>query len=382
MGLNAYTKWVVGTALPFWSTTGFDEVRGRFFERLDWTGQPVLSAPHRAMVQARQIYVFAHAALLGWFPGGRVAEIAMASLLRDFQDKSSRSAGLAFSVSVDGVIVSDVRDAYTHAFVLFAIAWLYRLNGDTQLLVVADEVIGFIDARLEDPVNAGLFDMFPVTDQCKRQNPHMHLLEAYLALEAAAPGRGYLERAKKLIGILKTYLYNAEKRVLLEYFAADWSEHPDPAKSHVFEPGHHFEWVWLLHEYEKVSAEDLGFWITQLDESARYNGLTEEGLIFDEVSADMQVCKQSHRIWPHTEAMKAAVARYSKGDQDATHFADLMARSLMENFLDKPFSGGWIDHILADRQPLVTFVPASSLYHLFLAASELARGFRMEVRPA
>jgi mannose-6-phosphate isomerase len=49
----------------------------------------------------------------------------------------------------------------------------------------------------------------------------MHLLEASIALEIAAPGRGYLERAKKLIEIFKTRLFLADPGVLLEYFAED-----------------------------------------------------------------------------------------------------------------------------------------------------------------
>jgi mannose-6-phosphate isomerase len=110
LGLNAYVQWMIGTALPLWSTAGFDEAGGRFFERLDWDGQPLTLAPHRAMVQARQIYVFAHAASLGWYPSGaRLAEIAMASLLRDFRPTASK--GFAFSVNREGAIISDIRDA-------------------------------------------------------------------------------------------------------------------------------------------------------------------------------------------------------------------------------------------------------------------------------
>ena len=139
------TNWIKERTLPFWSTAGFNSMRGCFFERMDWTGQPTAEGEDR----------------LGSF---------------------------AFSVDSHGSIVSDVRDAYAHAFVLFAIAWLYRLNGERHLLTIAEKTIAFIDANLEDPVHSGVFDTFPLTDRCKRQNPHMHLLEAYLALEISAPG--------------------------------------------------------------------------------------------------------------------------------------------------------------------------------------------------
>ncbi len=368
--------WLIASALPLWASVGFDSAHGRFRERLDWTGQPVEAIPHRAMVQARQIYVFAHAAELGWFPeGAKLAEIAMDSLLRDFRDPATKASGFAFSVDADGRIVSEVRDAYAHAFVLFALAALYRLTGDGNLVAVADDTIAFIDSHLADPVHGGLFDASPVSDRTKRQNPHMHLFEAYLALEQSCPGRGYLDRAAKLVGLFETRLLSAEHGVLLEYFTQDWGRHPDETKSLVFEPGHHFEWVWLLREYEAMANADLGRPIALLDCSARESGVGPGGLVYDEVRAGGQLLKRSHRIWPHTEGAKAAVARLSHGDPEAPAFAAAMIEVLRDHFLDKPFPGGWIDHLGEDLRPIVSYVPASSLYHIFLAATELSRAF-------
>ncbi len=371
-----YQDWIASKALPLWSTVGFDASQGLFQERLDWSGLPQETVPRRAMVQCRQIYVFAHAAHLGWLPeGGRLAEIAMDSLLDKFCDEGDPSGGFAYSVSAEGGVISSARDAYAHAFVLFAIAWLYRLNGDSRLIGYADRTAAFIDARLQDRVHGGLYDSAPIGDRSKRQNPHMHLLEAYIALETAAPERGYLERAKKLVEIFKTRFFRADPGVLLEYFAEDWGPHRDPLKRGIFEPGHHFEWVWLLSEYEKLTGEDLGPWIRQLDSIARRNGFAKNGLIRDELGADMSILKSSHRIWPHTEAAKAAVAKRFMGEGGAAQFASAMIDRLTATFLDRPFAGGWIDHINAEGLPLLDYVPASSLYHLLLAATEMSRGF-------
>ena len=373
-GLQAYREWIVGTALPAWSTAGFDAAAGRFRERLDRTGAPV-DVPHRAMVQARQIYVFAHACHLGWFAdGGRLAEVAMASLLRDFGDVSGREASFAFSVDAGGRVVSGTRDAYAHAFVLFATAWLHRLTGDAELLRLADRTNAFVKARLVDVRYGGVFDVHPVAAREKRQNPLMHLLEAYLALERAAPGRGYLEDARGLVALFKARLFSERHGVLLEYFAEDWSPHADPAKADVFEPGHHFEWVWLLDEYERLSGDDLRQWRDRLYAVARDHGVAKDGLVYDELGADMSVRKSSHRVWPHTEAIKAAAARHAAGDAAALPFARAAARGLLDHFLDRPFAGGWVDHVDEAHAPLVDYVPASSLYHLFFAAAEAAHG--------
>ena len=62
--------WTIDEALPFWATRGFDFRRGGFHERMLFDGTPDLDADKRLRVQARQIYVFSHAAALGWFPDG------------------------------------------------------------------------------------------------------------------------------------------------------------------------------------------------------------------------------------------------------------------------------------------------------------------------
>jgi mannose-6-phosphate isomerase len=370
MTLRAYLDWLTGSALPVWAERGFDAAAGRFRERLDSTGNPV-KVPHRAMVQARQIFVFAHAAEQGWSPeGGRLAEIAMASLLRDFAEDAGTQTSCAFSIDPDTrTIVSPVRDAYAHAFVLFSIAVLYRLNGDARLLHTADRIVRFTEQELGDPTHGGLFDALPAPAE-KRQNPHMHLLEACLFLERAAPGRGYLERAAHLIALFKRHFFH--DGLLLEYFAPDWSV---PAGRAAWEPGHHFEWVWLLGDYAALTGEDQTPWMDALYTNATAHGIAADGLIVDDLAPDRTIRKPSHRVWPHTEAIKAAATRHAAGDPAAHGLADDMATALMTHFLDRPFAGGWIDHIAADGAPLVDYVPASTLYHLVLAGSVAAKGF-------
>lgn len=380
--LQAYTGWIVGRALPAWSALGFDASAGRFRERLDAGGRP-LDVPHRAMVQARQIYVFARAAQLGWHAdGAALAERAMDALVRDYATVSGGEASFAFSVAPNGRRVSEVRDAYTHAFVLFALAWLYRGTGDARLLTLADRVQAFVRARLVDPVHGGLWDADPVPSRTKRQNPLMHLLEAYLALERAAPGRGYLEHAARVVELFRTRLFSGAHGVLLEYFAEDWGAPPDAAQAGVVEPGHHFEWVWLLGEYAALSGDpragdprpgdDLDELGNRLYVSARDHGLAAGGLVYDALDPDLAPRDRHHRLWPHTEGIKAGIARHAAGDPDGLEFADRMATGLLDHFLDRPFAGGWVDQIDAAHAPRVPYVPASSLYHLMFAATEAA----------
>lgn len=371
--MNALKNWLIEKALPVWATHGFNVDTQRFQERLDRAARPI-AVPHRAMVQARQIYVYAKAAMLGWHSdGGGLAEVAMSTLRRDFLQISNGRASVSFSIHpISGATVSSVRDAYTHAFVLFALAQLYAMNGDRELLKLADAIIAYVDEELTDAIHGGLFDASPRTG-AKRQNPQMHMLEAYLALDLAAPCRGYIERANRIVRLFHDRLTHAGHQVLLEHFADDWTAHPDTAM--LFEPGHHYEWVWLLHRHQKLGGANHATWRERLHRTATEFGISERGLLWDEVGADKRILKRSSRLWPHTEAIKAASVRHTDGDAGAEAFARRMSDLLFEHFLDLPFEGGWTDHFAPDFLSLVDYVPASSLYHLMHAAAEAEIAF-------
>ncbi len=69
---------MVEHSLPLWSREGWDRSTGGFVERLDAQGRADREAARRVRVQARQIYCFAKAAQIGWYPEGR--EIALKGL--------------------------------------------------------------------------------------------------------------------------------------------------------------------------------------------------------------------------------------------------------------------------------------------------------------
>lgn len=369
--LDRFVDWTRHTALPLWARRGFDSTTGRFEEALDFDGRP-LPLPHRAMVQARQIYVFAHASMLGWHEDAAIlADQAMATLLDDFCITSEGRTSVVFATDRRGAVVAPALDSYTHAFVLFALAWVYRLTGQRRFLQVADQILAFVTEELTDPIHGGLLDQTGAVDAFRRQNPLMHLLEACLALDEIAPDRGYLQQASDVIAIFERRLMR--RGIVVEYSSCDWKESIDEGRGDRWEPGHHYEWAWLLERYYQRSGQNLREQAQGLCTLAAQHGHAMTGLIYDELSRDLTITGPDHRLWPHAEAIKAALCRHRGTEATPVDFAERMAELLMSRFLDRPFAGGWIDRINGFGLPRIDRVPASSLYHLMLAAAEAAR---------
>ncbi len=370
--------WAIEKALPLWYDAGFDEVWGGFHERLDFAGRPLVhDVPRRVMVQARQIYVFAHADLLGWWPDqkGRVAR-AVDTMITRFRGVDGRP-GLVHSIHADGRVANAARDTYAYAFVLFALGWTLRRGRDARLEALADEIAVELDAQLAAPTGGGFLTQSPPPVNRERlQNPHMHLIEAFLALYESTGKAAWLARAGEIFALLTTRFLAHDPPVLVEYFDAAWQPQPGQ-RGRLWEPGHHFEWAWLLRRYSHLAGRDAVRPVRALHDIAWAQGRDSIGHIVDECEAGGGHVKASRRCWPHTEALKslAIEAEHAGGDSAYGERTATVYERLFGTFLSAPVEGGWIDHVGADGKPLVDYMPASTLYHVFLAIAETNRVF-------
>lgn len=356
--------------LPFWGSVGIDDARGGFHERLNFQGGPDLSVPKRLMVQGRQLYVYSHATSLGWFPGGRHLAADCVEYILKFFYRRDGGPGWIHSVNPDGSVSNSTRDCYAHAFVLLGLAWYYRLSQDTQVLGIINETISFLDET--SSTHGGYADALPAPDLIRRQNPHMHLFEAFLALYQITLDPRYLARASELFGVFSTSFFQPTTGTLCEYL----TEHLNPQpgiRGTISEPGHHYEWVWLLRQFQNASGREVGIFCSPLYEYADKYGWNNQGFIVDELDCSGVTLKPSWRAWPHTEALKANIAEGEVGRKDCDQKAAHCLRQLQTGFLGQPFAEGWIDHWDDKGQPLAKFIPSSTLYHVFCAMTEAAR---------
>ena len=266
------------------------------------------------------------------------------------------------------------RDTYAHAFVLLGLAYYYALTNDAQILAIVDSTLTFLDDGLASD-QGGYLDAAPSRDAIRRQNPHMHLLEALLALYSATGCAQYLRRASQIVDLFCKCFFRSDTGTLCEYLTAQLQPLPGPS-GRIVEPGHHYEWIWLLGEYQRLSGRNVGTFTSALYDFADQYGWDQKGYIVDEVDVSGTVVAGSRRTWPHTEGLKANIVEDEHGRSCCDQRAAKCVARLVETFLGRPIPAGWVDRVTGDGVDIADFVPASTLYHVFCAVTEAARATR------
>lgn len=368
--VDALRVLMIESALPLWAGVGWDAVRGGFVDRLHRDGTADWEAPRRLRVQARQIYCFAKAAQLEWYPAGRgVALRGLEHMLAKAKGPDGKP-GFVTMLAPDGSVISANRDTYDHAFVLLALATVYQLDHDSQVRAEIDSVLEFLDRDLKSE-HGGYREGKPITLP-RRQNPHMHLFEAMIALFDATHDVAFQNRAGEIFSLFVTHFYDSNVQVLGEYFEDDWARIL-PA---CIEPGHQAEWVWLLKEFERITGCPTTKYRSALLASAMRYRDAQTGCLVDEGDIDGRITKPSGRCWPQTEIAKAWVAQAESGDAGAAEEARSALVRLERYYLRHPVRGGWYDRFDRNDEAETAPILASTFYHVLCAIAEADRSLR------
>lgn len=355
--------WLFEETLPLWSTAGVDERYGGFHEALGFDGKPLVK-PKRMRTMARQVYAFAVAKARGW-DGPADMLIAHGLAFMSGNGRTERG-GWVRTMNVDGSVADATEDAYDHSCVLLALAYAH-MCGNPDALRLGEETFAFIDAHLEDERLTGFLET-SAGEGMRRSNPHMHLLEAFLAWHTATGDRNHLRRAARIVDLFRSHFFDAESWTLGEFFDNEWL----PAtgeKGAWTEPGHHFEWASLLVDFaDKSGQKNLTAYARKLYASAIANGLNRAtGLAYGAVSRQGMPLDRVSRGWPQAEAIKAAIALDSAGGPDLKPEIEARVGRLFRWHIDPAPLGLWIDKIDERGRSLATEVPASIFYHLVSA---------------
>lgn len=363
----AARTWLFDRALPFWAAHGVDETHGGFHEALTLAGAPLDVGFKRVRVIARQTYVFAHAALMGWDgPARALAERGGAELVA--RAWSPTRGHFVRTLTTAGAARDETPDLYDHAFVLFAFGWLHAATGAQHWLDWALRTVDAIETHFA--ASEGFAHVAP-DDGARLQNPHMHLLEAALVCLEHTRHPRFEALTQRIVALFAGRLFDPGTGTLAEYFDADWARAAGE-RGRIVEPGHHFEWAWILGQARRIARLDQSAAALRLVAFAERFGCDEaSGATFNSVRDDGAPLDRGSRTWPNTERIKGAIAAFELGGVDPRPALAAAGNALLDRYLTP--DGGWIDSYDAAVQPTATTMPASTFYHVALALAELLR---------
>ncbi|OLP56208.1 mannose-6-phosphate isomerase [Rhizobium rhizosphaerae] len=367
-------RWLTEQALPLWSATGYDTARGGFVETIALDGAPT-QAHRRARVQPRQVYCFAEAGRRGWTGDwARIATDGLAYFDRVYRREDGFYGALA---SAGGQMIDDSFDIYNQAFAFLAFAYLARvfparleeMAGRSNALRVA------LEQRVRHPVAGFEEDQPPRLPLCS--NPHMHLFEAALASEEVEgfDQAAWANLADEIAQLAMDRFIDQDSGALREFFDHDWQPMPGE-KGRIVEPGHQFEWAWLLTRWgERRGHAGALAKARRLFAIGEAHGIcpTRKVAVM-QLLDDFSVHDPVARLWPQTEWLKSAI-RFAALTEGAEREAYLVsagrAIAALMPFLDTPVVGLWRDKQKPDGIFIDEPAPASTFYHILCAIYEL-----------
>lgn len=369
MSVQQLKRVFLNEILPTWSKSGFDEACGQFVEYLELDGSAQKAGEVRTRTVARQIYVHAHAAHLGVAPSDSLAmaEQAFENLHR-IAWFSGKRGGYVRSFNRHTELITDpVRDLYDNACVLLALSWLLTATAKDVYRRQIDQTILAVDRTLADPFGGWAEDSDGTLP--RRQNPHMHYLEATLALCENNRTSMHMRSEGKTFALLRSHFLVAPDGPLHEFFGPRW-ELADRYGSDRLEPGHMCEWVWLTSRHDNLARSDNTKTCLDLFSTALAVGRTPGSLfLVDIVSADKPI-SPSRRLWPQVEMLKAFMALHERlGFPGYRTEADEVASAILAAYMTDVPHGCWHDCLDLNEVPTGRTIPASSLYHLWTAVA-------------
>ncbi|PRD44896.1 hypothetical protein C5748_05855 [Phyllobacterium phragmitis] len=378
--------------VPRWIAMAADHKRGGLVERLDGEGRPVFGEPKTTLVHARTVFSLAHLCLAT----GNSTLLDSARKIHAFMDTHLRhpEGGYRYAVDPDGSpregSASRVRRTYDQSFVLLALVTLRKADPQAVAEGRIEELWRFIES-LTEPATGALYE----DDQMalkgaqagdrRAQNPQMHMLEAVLQAYELTREVVWLERATRYVSLLQDYFIDRSTGSVRELVSHDLSP-LEGAEGLRREPGHQYEWAWLLHRYADLSGDDhvrpLADRMTVFADTygIRRTGDPLDGAPFDALAADGSIIEDTHLLWPLTEAGKLACMLHLRGDARAAARARKWERLIFSRFFACDRTR-WVNQL--DGRGGVIWPDALSrlIYHVALFVTEGARTGLWHIQP-
>ncbi|MCO7516249.1 AGE family epimerase/isomerase [Pseudomonas guariconensis] len=332
--------------VPLWQGPGWNAEMALPYEALDGQHRPLPVQRYRAMACARQLYLFSSRIEQ---PGAAERAAALfRSLQRHFHD--AEHGGWFYSIDAEGRPLDRRKDLYTHAFIVFACAhyWgkvrepLVEAKLNAALSIVAERF-----ARDDGLYEASLDEDWSALGSGPLQNPQMHLAEAFLQTLAVREDEQVRQALLQLCEALQVHFIDPAHGLMLEK--------PRGAVDNWFEPGHQFEWFYLLDTSPLLRGGPLHGSLARAFAYAEQQGVTDSAVL---AMLDVQgnVTDPTQRIWAQAEYLRALALRPGSEERLLRQLQALETRFL--------HPGGW--HECRDGNGAVSRhdMPSTTPYHL------------------
>jgi mannose/cellobiose epimerase-like protein (N-acyl-D-glucosamine 2-epimerase family) len=335
--------------VPLWQGPGWNADMALPYEALDAGHQPLAPQRYRAMACARQLYLFS--SLIGQVPAAEERAAALfRSLQRHFHD--AEHGGWFYSIDPHGAPLDQRKDLYTHAFILFACAHYWDKVREPLVESVLNAALEVVAQRFA--TDDGLYEAclerdWSSLDTGPLQNPLMHLAEAFLATLSVREDAGAQAALVKLCTAMHKRFIDPQTGVLMEK--------PLGAVDNWFEPGHQFEWYFLLESSPLLRGSKLHASLDRAFAFTEHLGVDPQtNAVRAMLDLDGHAKDGTERIWAQAEYLRALTLR---PDGEAVVLRQLQA--LQQRFLHV---GGWYECRDEEGEVSRKDMPSTTPYHL------------------
>ena len=346
--------------VPLWQGPGWNAELALPYEALSPAHQPLPPQRYRAMACARQLYVFASLIDDPAFPAAAERAAALfRSLQSHFHD--AEHGGWFYSIDPHGAPLDQRKDLYTHAFIIFACAHYWAKVREPLVESVLNAALQVVLEQFS--TGNGLYEASLDQDWSSLgsgplQNPLMHLAEAFLATLSVREDPTVQSALLALTDGMQQHFIEPVHNVMLEK--------PRGSVDNWFEPGHQFEWLFLLASSPLLRGTALHGSLDRAFGFAEQVGVDpQSGAVCGMLAPDGTLRDGTQRIWAQAEYLRALTLRPEGAERVQRQLLALQQRFL--------YTGGWYE--CRDGQGNVSRedMPSTTPYHLATCYSGLAQ---------
>ena len=320
--------------------------------------------------QARLIWVFSHAHLLGYGTSKhdylKAAAHGYSYLIETMLDREH--GGFYWKTDVDRGVIEPHKILYGQSMAIYALVEYHRASKLSEPLDYACSVYETVQRRFHDKTNKGWIehcerDFTPLTCTGERLpgmpdvvgfksgDAHLHWMEALTELYAEVKDVSMRDSLIEAIELLCTKFYPPKVSESCEYRQTDWKAASEELAgvSH----GHMTEFAWLLmHAQEALGLErDWDHFESLMRHSLRYGFDHDRGGFYFRGKPDEVACDRTKFWWVQAEGLSALTEAAAHFDSD--EYRDALSRltDWILNYQIRSDDGVWIVSTDAEGRP-------------------------------